>query len=489
MSRKINLKNYTSTVSPQRSVGLKEAKFWLFCAILPVFALKKYEAYDVAPLKKKAELKLLDWTLLFVALAVYVGGCTWAALAFEVNWFGSLYAVFFLEWPSLNLAANFFAWRHWRARRYDLKAKSNPAWTEVPQPKEMFGLLSGTLPKTPAQMRLARFMNWISRGRLSHDRGEHENLRGKYTWSGTEFTLGYMESKGGEPDYLRYGWRSVHCMDESFYPRHLLLAGFEGYGKQMMKDYLLAQVNAGKRKNRLAFFLCDYASGTLDAHQNKFPGVATFSGNEVNKALAYLAGEIVILRNGMEGLGNVAEIVVFADGEISAAILGLNEEYGFHKEHMGELVRLGKRNGVHLVLTLKPEYHWKMISAALRCQFDLVQYFQEATYAVAKNGNGGGNGANGKQAYLKVKTPQAVYGNFLFEIGLHWHECKHVELTKNALHETLREHEMKMGREAKSLLEECEMGLPGIARWQKQAEQNGAPVESKPRYKVKINGA
>lgn len=464
----------------------EDLRFWLFCAILPVFALKKYEAYDVAPFKKKAELKLLGWTLLFVALAVYVGGCVWAALAFKVNWFGNLRAVFFMVWPALNLAANSFAWRHWRARRYDLKTRLNPSWPEVPQPKERFGLLSNALPISPAQARIGQVINWISRERFFQSHAP-ENLSGKYTWSGTEFTLGYMD-KNGAPDFLRYGWRSVHCTDESFYPCHIVLAGFEGYGKQMMKDYLLAQVNAGRRKNRLAFFLCDYASGTLDAHQNKFPGVATFTGNEVNKALAYLAGEIIVLRNGMEGLGNVAEIVVFADGEISAAILGLNEEYGFHKEHMGELVRLGKRNGVHLVLTLKPEFHWKMVKAELRCQFDLVQYFQEATYAVAKNGNGGANGANGKQNFLKIKTPLAVFGNFLFEIGKDWHECKHVALTKNALFTMLREHELKMGREAKALLEECALGLPGIARWQKQADQKAELQANKPRYKIKING-
>jgi len=463
----------------------KEARFWFFCAILPVFALQKYEAYDVAPFKKKAELKLLGWTLLTVALAVYVGGCVWAALALKVNWFGNLYVVFFMEWPALNFAANFFAWRHWRIKRYDLQGKLNPVWTEVPQPRERFSLLSGVFPPSIGQVRIAHFMNWITRGRLVEAQKEFENLKGKHTWNGTEFTLGYMESKNGEPKFLRYGWRSVHCTEESFYPRHLLLAGFNGYGQLMMRDYLLAQVNAGKRKNRLAFFLWDYDSGTLDGHQMEFPGVATFSGSEVNKALAYLAGEIVVLRNGMPGLGNVAEIVVFADGEISAAILGLSEGYGFHKEHMSELVRLGKRNGVHLVLTLKPEYHWKMISAALRCQFDLVQYFQEATYAVAKNGNG----ANGKQNYLKIKTPQAVYGNFLFEQGKDWHECKHVELTKNALRETLQEHEIKMGREAKVLLGECELGLPGIARWQNQGKTQVEPLKEKPRYKVKITGA
>lgn len=227
-----------------------------------------------------------------------------------------------------------------------------------------------------------------------------------------------------------------------------------------MTKYLLSRVNAG-RPNRLAVMLLDSESGLNYEKFKNLPGVIVCMGENIRKAIQYLAENVIMMRNAREDLAGESEIVVFMDYEITDALFGVSEEMKGMRDQFRSLVILGKRNGVHLVCLASPALNFKQTKKDFQNYFDLLQFHTTATYAVmVKN----------KTQFVKVRSPHPFQNNFLTMRGDEWLECKAPMIEAAQLRRALAEHERVMMNGTREMLEQFQNGLPPVKLWQRQAE-------------------
>lgn len=413
---------------------------WLIFPLIPYFALLRFQMHGKRNANQmKYHKRMLGVTLLLYSLAAFVGAIIYAALVFKSDITGNWYALFFIEWMAGCLTVNLYAAKNWKPEYYKVNSHFDiPKFHLVPDARNA-AVVHGKKPRIALKM-------------------FQKNL--KIEFNGTEFPLGFT-NHDGRNDWLRYGWRRPDCENESFFPRHLFIGGELGGGMLNMTKYLLSRVNAG-RPNRLAVMLLDAESGMNYEKFKGLPGVAVCMGENIRKAIQYLAENVVMMRNQQEDIeAGAAEVVLFTDYEITDALFGVSEEMKGMRDQFRSLIVLGKRNGVHLVCLGSPALNFKQTRKDFQNYFDLLQFHTTATYAVmVKN----------KTQFVKVRSPHPFTNNFLVHRHDEWLECKAPMIDTAQLRRALAEHERMMMKGAKDMFEEFQGGLPPVKLWQRQAE-------------------
>lgn len=411
---------------------------WLIFPLIPYFAWLRFNMYGrLNSAQMKYHKRMLGVTLLLYSLVAFIGAIIYAALVFKSDISGNWYALFFIEWIAGCLTVNLYAAKNWKLEEYKVLSREAIPFYLVPDARNN-AVAHGNIPR----------ISWkIFRKNV------------KVEFHGTQIPLGFTNDGGNH--WVRYGWRRPDCEAEYFYPRHIFIGGDLGSGVLNMTKYLLSRVNAG-RPNRLAVMLLDAESGLNYEKFKGLPGVAVCMGENIRKAIQYLAENVVMMRNQQEDIdAGAAEIVLFTDYEITDALFGVSEEMKGMRDQFRSLVVLGKRNGVHLVCLGSPALNFKQTKKEFQNYFDLLQFHTTATYAVmVKN----------KTQFVKVRSPHPFQNNFLTMRGDEWLECKAPEIETAQLRRALAEHERMMMKGARDMFEEFQSGLPPVAKWQRQAE-------------------
>lgn len=411
---------------------------WLIFPLIPYFAWLRFQRYGkLNAAQMKYHKKTLGVLMLFCAMAALVGAIVYAAIVFKSDITGNWYALFFIEWVAGCLTVNLYAAKNWKREEYKVLSHEAIPFQLVPDARNA-AVAHGKVPRLSLKM----FRN---------------NL--KIEFHGTQFPLGFTNHGGNY--WVKYGWRRPDCENESFYPRHLFIGGDLGAGMMNMTKYLLSRVNAG-RTNRLAVMLLDQESGLNYEQFKNLPGVVVCMGENIRKAIQYLAENVVVMRNQVADIdASAPEVVLFTDFEITDALFGVSEVMKGMRDQFRSLVVLGKRNGVHLVCLGSPALNFKQTRKDFQNYFDLIQFHTTATYAVV---------VKNKTQFVKVKSPHPFNNNFLVQRDDEWLECKAPEIETAQLRRALAEHERAMMKGAKEMLEEFQTGLPPVKLWQRQAE-------------------
>ena len=411
---------------------------WLIFPLIPYFAWLRFQMHGKRnAAQMKYHKRMLGVTLLLYLLAAFVGSIIYAALVFKSDITGNWYALFFIEWMAGCLTVNLYAAKNWNPEEYKVLSHEAIPFQLVPDARNA-AVARGNKPRLMLKM----FRQSV-----------------KVEFHGTQFPLGFTNHGGNY--WVRYGWRRPDCEAEDFYPRHLFIAGELGAGMLNITKYLLSRVNAG-RPNRLAVMLLDAESGMNYEKFRGLPGVAVCMGENIRKAIQYLAENIVAMRNQDEDIdAGAAEVVLFADYEITDALFGVSEEMKGLRDQFRSLVVLGKRNGVHLVCLGSPALNFKQTRKDFQNYFDLLQFHTTATYAVL---------VKGKTQFVKVPSPHPFQNNFLVQREAKWLECKAPMIETAQLKRALAEHERMMMKGAREMFEEFQNGLPAATPWQRNAE-------------------
>lgn len=470
---------------------------WFVFPLIPYFAWIRFNMYGkINAAQMKYHKRMIGVTLLFYSLAAFVGAIIYTALVFKNDISGNWYALFFIEWVAGCLTVNLYASKNWKPEEYKVLSHKAIPFKLVPDSnnvarhirksvratvKNSLYVLSvvfsvklvysvvaifngGSLYLEIFQILKYSFVSsffWMAtkiKYLNANANANHDNMFSRF--HGTQFPLGFT-NHDGRNEWLRYGWRRPDCEAEDFYPRHIFIGGELGSGMLNMTKYLLSRVNVG-RPNRLAVMLLDAESGLNYEKFKGLPGVAVCMGENIRKAIQYLAENVVMMRNQQEDIdAGSAEIVLFTDYEITDALFGVSEEMKGMRDQFRSLVVLGKRNGVHLVCLGSPALNFKQTKKEFQNYFDLLQFHTTATYAVmVKN----------KTQFVKVRSPHPFQNNFLTMRGDEWLECKAPEIETAQLRRALAEHERMMMKGARDMFEEFQSGLPPVAKWQRQAE-------------------
>ncbi len=417
---------------------------WIIFPLIPYFAHMWYRRFGPTNAAQvKYHKRMLGVTLLAYLLAAFVGTITYAMLVFKSDISGDWYALFFVLWIAGCLTVNVYAARNWMPEAYTVLSRNDISFHLVPDARNS-AVARGNVPRIALKM-------------------FRKNL--KIEFHGTHFPIGFTNDGGKY--WVNYGWRRPDCEAESFYPRHLFLAGELGSGMQNMTKYLLSRVNAG-RPNRLAVMLLDAESGLNYEKYKSLPGIAVCMGENIRKAIQYLAENVITMRNQQEDIdAGAAEVVLFTDYEITDALFGVSEEMRGMRDQFRSLVVLGKRNGVHLVCLGSPDLSFKQTRKDFQSYFDLLQFHTNATYAVmVKN----------KTQFVKVRSPHPFKNNFLVQREDEWLECKAPYIEAAQLRRALLEHERAMMPRARQMFEDFKNGLPDVDIRQRKTETRREPI-------------
>lgn len=412
---------------------------WLIFPLVPYFAWLRFQKYGrLNAAQTKYHKRMLGMMLLFFLLASFVCSIIYAAIVFKSDISGDWYTLFWVLWVAGCLTVNGYAAKNWKPESYKVLSHEAIPNHLVPDARNA-AVARGKVPR----IALKAF---------------RKNL--KIEFHGTQFPLGFT-NHGGRNNWVNCGWRRPDCEDESFYRRHIFMGGELGAGMENMTKYLLSRVNAG-RPNRLAVMLLDAESGLNYEKFKNLPGVVVCMGENIRKAIQYLAENVLMMRNQQEDIeAGAAEVVLFTDYAITDALFGVSEEMKGMRDQFRSLVVLGKRNGVHLVCLGSPALNFKQVRKDFQNYFELIQFHTTATYAVmVKN----------KTQFVKVKSPHPFRNNFLIQRADEWLECKAPNIEIAQLRHTLIEHERAMMPGAREMLEEFKNGLPPVKLWQRQAE-------------------